>query len=94
MNKYKLLMAFTLLGVLLVGGCTTPKNPTIEKYCRDSGGIVTTASCCKSVGSFPNTCMTGACGCSPVNSHEVYICQCPQGECFDGTECIPTEQYP
>lgn len=91
--KYKLLMAFTLLSVLLLSGCAPKVNPTREKYCRDSGGTVTTASCCRNVGNFPNTCLTGACGCSPVNSHTVYICHCPQGECFDGTECVTREQY-
>lgn len=56
--------------------------------CIDSGGTVKTGLCCKSVGDFPNTCSFGACGCSPGSSHEVKICDCGDGKCFDGSKCV------
>jgi magnesium-transporting ATPase (P-type) len=59
----------------------------IEKNCIDSGGTVKTSLCCKSVTDFPNLCLIGACGCAPDQSHEVKICECPEGKCFDGNSC-------
>ncbi|MGC9310308.1 MAG: hypothetical protein ACP5E4_01135 [Candidatus Aenigmatarchaeota archaeon] len=56
--------------------------------CINSGGVVTTSLCCKSAGAFPNTCVIGACGCSPENSHEVDFCECGGGKCFDGQKCV------
>ncbi|MHC4698702.1 MAG: hypothetical protein ACYTFA_18390, partial [Planctomycetota bacterium] len=56
--------------------------------CVDSGGTVNTGLCCDAVSDFPNTCVTGACGCSPDNSHEVNVCYCGEGHCFDGTRCV------
>ena len=56
--------------------------------CVNSGGTVGTSQCCKAVNDFPNTCLIGACGCSPAGSHEVKVCECPQGKCFDGNECV------
>lgn len=58
------------------------------QLCTDSGGTVQTASCCMATGDFPDLCAVGACGCSPENSHDVQICACPQGQCFDGTGCV------
>jgi hypothetical protein len=55
-----------------------------EQACVNSGGTVTTGTCCKSVKDFPNSCLIGACGCSPQNSHTVKICDCGEGKCFDG----------
>jgi len=63
---------------------STPTNG-----CLDSGGEVTTGMCCVSVGDFPNTCAVGACGCAPQESHEVQICDCGPGRCFDGNACVP-----
>jgi len=60
----------------------------IEKSCIDSGGTVRTSLCCKSSSDFPNNCLIGACGCSPENSHEVKVCDCPEGKCFDGSMCV------
>jgi len=57
-----------------------------EKACIDSGGTVQTGSCCLSADDFPDTCLIGACGCSPENSHEVKICDCGEGECWSSTE--------
>jgi len=30
----------------------------------------------------------GACGCPPDASHEVRVCDCAAGSCFDGTRCV------
>jgi hypothetical protein len=62
--------------------------PEKERSCINSGGIVETSLCCKSASDFPNSCMIGACGCSPENSHSVKICECPEGKCFDGNICV------
>ena len=59
-----------------------------EKSCINSGGIPTTASCCQTANDFPNTCLIGACGCSPDNSHQVKSCDCGEGKCFDGEKCV------
>ena len=54
--------------------------------CWLSDGNVETRSCCKSVGDFPNLCLVGACTCTPENSHEVLVCQCPEGYCWNGVD--------
>lgn len=59
-----------------------------ERACIDSGGTVDTMMCCLSTDDFPNLCMTGPCGCAPDYSHEVDVCVCGSGECFDGTSCV------
>ncbi len=56
--------------------------------CVNSGGTVRMAMCCESTGDFPNLCLIGPCGCSPDNSHEVKICECEEGKCFDGESCV------
>ncbi|MCX6776958.1 MAG: serpin family protein [Candidatus Micrarchaeota archaeon] len=60
------------------------------------GGNVTNLLCCGSVGDFPNTCLIGACGCSPSNSHEVKACDCGEGRCWDSNKfkCVNTSSYP
>jgi len=60
-----------------------------EQGCLNSGGNVSEKMCCKSSGDFPNTCLIGACGCAPKDSHEIKICDCGAGKCFNGTECVP-----
>jgi hypothetical protein len=65
-----------------------PKKSELEKACTDSGGTVTTMSCCKSVKEFPNACLIGACGCSLENSHEVKACDCGEGKCWNGNVCV------
>jgi hypothetical protein len=55
--------------------------------CLASGGTVGTAKCCDSTGPFPNTCAVGACSCAPGLSHDVPVCNCGAGKCFDGTTC-------
>jgi len=69
----------------------TEKKSTQEQGCINSGGTVSTSSCCKSSGDFPNSCLIGACGCSPDNSHQVKVCDCGEGKCFDGEKCSPVE---
>ena len=60
----------------------------LEKSCTDSGGTVSTSSCCKVVNDFPNLCAIGACGCSPADSKEVKICNCGENKCFNGKKCV------
>ncbi|MFI5395426.1 MAG: choice-of-anchor Q domain-containing protein [Candidatus Binatia bacterium] len=67
-----------------LNGC--PLTP--EQACLASGGTVTTATCCASTNDFPDTCAIGACGCPPDASHEVRVCDCGTGSCFDGTGCV------
>ena len=64
------------------------KGTAIEEACVSSGGIVETVLCCNSAKDFPNSCLIGACGCSPANSHQVNICNCGEGKCFNGSSCI------
>jgi hypothetical protein len=59
-----------------------------ERSCILSGGNVTTAFCCNSVRDFPNLCLVGPCGCAPGSSHEIKICDCGEGMCFNGTACV------
>jgi hypothetical protein len=63
------------------------ENP-LEQACIASGGTVGTSMCCLAVGDFPNNCSVGACGCAPGDSHEVKVCDCPAGKCFDGNSCV------
>ncbi len=70
------------------------QEPTdIEKACLDSGGTVSTALCCQSTGDFPDDCAIGACGCAPEYSHQVKVCNCGEGRCFDGTKCVDFEEH-
>lgn len=72
----------------------TPKNQQSqesierERSCVDSGGTVTTASCCESTDDFPDSCAIGACGCAPEYSHQVKFCGCGGGKCFKGNKCV------
>jgi hypothetical protein len=79
-----------ILGILLfLSG--SPVHTAAEQGCIASGGTVTTGLCCSSTGDFPDTCAIGACGCAPGQSHEVKICDCGEGQCFDGSACVPTD---
>lgn len=62
-----------------------------EEACLKSGGQLTTSLCCKSTEDYPNLCLVGPCGCSPENSHQVKICDCGPGRCFNGEECVLIE---
>jgi hypothetical protein len=59
------------------------------ELCTSTGGTVTTANCCANgVASFPDTCVIGACGCSPASSVTIMICSCAAG-CFSpGVGCV------
>jgi len=63
----------------------------IESKCINSGGKISTSLCCKLTNDFPNSCLIGACGCSPENSNQVKVCDCGEGRCFDGEKCIYRE---
>jgi hypothetical protein len=83
----RILVSFFILSVslLLFIGCEE------SLMCEKSGGTVESRLCCKSVGNFPNLCLVGACTCGPQDSHEVLVCQCPEGFCWtgaDGGGCI------
>ncbi len=75
----------TAVNAALNGCALTPA----EQGCLTSGGTVTTAMCCAATGDFPDTCAVGACGCPPDGSHQVRVCDCGAGNCFDGTGCVP-----
>lgn len=60
-----------------------------EQACLASGGTVDTMDCCTTVDDFPNLCLEGPCGCAPEYSHEISVCACGTGECFNGTACVP-----
>jgi hypothetical protein len=77
---------YNLLPVIAKSGPVTMS--ALEQRCIQSGGTVTTALCCNSVRDFPNLCLVGPCGCAPGNSHEIKVCDCGTGQCFNGTACI------
>jgi hypothetical protein len=60
----------------------------LTRECESAGGEVKTSLCCKGTLDFPNMCVIGPCGCSPDNSHEITICECEEGQCFNGEECV------
>ncbi len=69
------------------GGVSDAGNSNAA-LCSATGGTVSTASCCLSSGDFPNSCLTGACGCALDNSHTVSVCNCSTG-CFQpGVGCV------
>jgi len=90
MGKGIIFAVFLVMLVTAVSGCTG-LTKTKEQVCRESGGTAATGMCCLQTGDFPNLCLIGACGCSPDNSHEVMVCDCGDGMCFDGTGCVPAE---
>ncbi len=72
---------------------TTPEELTEkEQACINSGGEVSTSLCCKATCDFPNLCLIGPCGCSPENSHQVKICDCGPDKCFNGSECVSSDE--
>jgi hypothetical protein len=89
-------IALLVVAFLVVAGALLLSSPrggaevsAAEAGCLASGGTVGEAACCLSSGDFPGSCLIGACGCSPENSHRVKTCTCPEGRCFDGTACKP-----
>jgi len=69
----------------------TLEESTKETSCLLSGGTIESSMCCMSASDFPNSCLIGSCGCSPENSHEIKNCNCGEGKCFDGTQCVLTQ---
>jgi hypothetical protein len=65
---------------------TEGEKVSLDGACTTSGGNVTVQMCCKSAEDFPSTCLIGACGCSPENSHEVKVCDCGEGKCWDSNQ--------
>ena len=100
MSKKSIIIIILLIIVFILGGWYfVYKKPAIspgpqpteqEKVCLDSGGALTTANCCQSASDFPNLCLIGPCGCAPEYSHEIKICECPNG-CWDGTKCVKNQ---
>ncbi|XOA43066.1 MAG: hypothetical protein ACKKMO_01160 [Candidatus Nealsonbacteria bacterium] len=81
------------LGYWIYQLMTTPEELTEkEQACINSGGEVSTSLCCKATGDFPNLCLIGPCGCSPENSHQVKICDCGPDKCFNGSECVSSDE--
>jgi len=62
--------------------------PSVDNACVNAGGTVMNNLCCNSASDFPNTCLIGACGCAPIDSHVVKVCDCGEGKCWDGTSCV------
>jgi len=60
----------------------------LESACLNSGGIIKMSDCCLATNDFPDLCSIGACGCAPGDSHEIKICDCGEGQCFDGGGCV------
>ena len=93
MNR-KIVLPALLVFLVIASGCialSQTGTETPEQFCTESGGTIETQLCCLSSGDFPNTCLIGACGCSPENSHNVSVCSCGDGKCFDGTRCVAQE---
>jgi hypothetical protein len=94
----RLIILLTLMAFVVTSGCikqtinienkeTTTSTLGKEQACINSGGTVKTSQCCKSASDFSNTCLIGACGCGPGNTHEIKVCDCPEGKCFNGNAC-------
>jgi hypothetical protein len=79
---------FEIQGTALVE--VTIESTKREQTCMISGGTIGAELCCKSSEDFPNSCLIGACGCSPADSHEVKVCNCGIDKCFDGNKCLGT----
>lgn len=67
------------------------KKDKTGEACINSGGEITISLCCKSASDYPNLCLIGPCGCALDSSHEIKVCNCGQGKCFDGSACIVTQ---
>ena len=74
---------------MMADGTIPMNDASAEERCTASGGTVRMALCCGFVVAFPNTCLTGACGCAPQGSHQVMTCDCSGENCWDGERCGP-----
>ncbi|MDD5341439.1 MAG: hypothetical protein PHC97_03330 [Patescibacteria group bacterium] len=95
MDRTKIVLL--IISIVFLSSCNVLPTPNLnnqnlptgsEQGCLNSGGQVTTSSCCASVGDFPNNCLIGACGCSPTGSHQVKTCGCGTNQCFNGSKCM------
>jgi hypothetical protein len=77
---------FALEGVTLKD--VTSEETKKEQSCLIYGGKITTSSCCAAASDFPNICLVGTCGCSSTDSHQIKTCDCGEGKCFNGSECV------
>jgi hypothetical protein len=84
---WAILIVIVVIAALYAMGVFTPA-PSLADNCVNSGGTVETALCCSSVSDFPDECTIGACGCAEADSHNVQVCTCPAGQCFDGNSCV------
>jgi hypothetical protein len=66
----------------------TPTPNAAAAACTASGGTVSSGLCCAGTSDFPSLCGLGACGCAPAASHQIQLCACGDGRCFDGSTCI------
>ncbi len=94
-NGVKKIITIVIVIIVVVGvgywvyqSRLTPEEESKEQGCINSGGKVLTSMCCKATGDFPNLCLIGPCGCAPEYSHQVNICDCGEGKCFDGSKCV------
>lgn len=85
-----LIVGFIVIAALLIYLFYPMKTLTLENKCINSGGTVINKMCCNAVTDFPNTCLIGACGCSLENSHEMKVCECEEGKCWDSEkdQCV------
>ena len=79
-----------IAALMLLPGCGDDADGQSgpAQACTASGGTVAMALCCESTADFPNSCSIGACGCPPAGSHQVQVCDCGEGQCFDGSSCV------
>jgi hypothetical protein len=94
-TEYLIILAIVIIIVLIVvgvmggipglnsNGVGVQQNRTQEDLCTITNGSVVMQACCKTIISFPNTCLVGACGCSLANSHDVDTCVCPDSQCYN-----------
>lgn len=71
-----------------------PPADSKEQACLESLGKVAQINCyCSSTQDFFNNCAIGACTCAPDSRYlrKIKSCECPKGECFDGTSCVNQE---
>lgn len=92
-SPFSTVMIAVIIIIIIAGIFISASNvepTTIEDACVNSGGTVRTQLCCKSASDFPNMCLVGPCACSPTNSHQVKICDCGEGKCWDSNigECV------
>jgi hypothetical protein len=85
-------VTFSFFKPLIMFFSTTTTTSIETSDCLNTGGTVANAQCCLTAKDFPNNCLIGACGCSLDNSHQVKICQCPEGKCWNGASCVSSNQ--